>query len=91
MPKINTPVKLTVQTLEDLKRKGFKYVLIKGYTLDRRLDYIQMNHFTLVPVRELPVAPSEKEIFEPIDSEILQEWASSPDNGLTAYIEKTPG
>lgn len=89
MPKINTPIKLTVQTLEDLKRKGFQYVLIKGYTLDRRLDYIQMNHFTLVPVRELPVNPTEKEIFEPIDSEILKEWASSPDNGLTAYIEKT--
>lgn len=88
MTKSKSATRLTSQTLQDLKRKGFRFVLVKGYTLDKRLDYIQMNHFTLVPVMELPAEPGAKEIYEPIDSDILQEWADSPDRGLIAYIEQ---
>ncbi|HLZ87482.1 MAG TPA: hypothetical protein VKQ52_09590 [Puia sp.] len=79
--------RLTARRLQELKDLGFRFVLIKGYTIDRRSDYIELNHFTLVPVKELPEDPGQKEIYEPIESEILLEWASSPDNGVMAFIE----
>jgi len=79
--------RLTVKRLQELKDQGFRFVLIKGYALDRRADYIELNHFSLLPVKELPEDPAQKEIFEPIDSEILMEWASSLDTGVTAYID----
>jgi hypothetical protein len=62
--------RLTLQTLDQLKERGFRYVLVESYTLDRRLDYIEMNHFLLKPVKALPDAPGELGIFEPIDSPI---------------------
>ena len=77
--------RLTVQRLQELKDLGFRFVLVKGYALNRRSDYIELNHFVLVPVKELPEDPAEKEIFEPIESEILLEWARSPD-GVKAFI-----
>ncbi|MBS1664605.1 MAG: hypothetical protein JST68_26405 [Bacteroidetes bacterium] len=85
----NTAKLLTKQTLQELKERGFRFVLIKGYAVDRQVDYIQLNHFTLVPVVELPQDPAEKEIFEPIDSDILEEWVSDPEN-IRAYVEIDP-
>ena len=79
--------KLTDQTLQELKAKGFQYVLIKDYAPDWHLDQIQLNHFVLVPVMLLPTDPGEKEIYAPIDSEILLDWACSPDTTFEAYIE----
>jgi hypothetical protein len=79
--------KLTDQTLQELKDEGFQYVLIKDYTPDRRLDHIQLNHFILVPVMQLPTDPGEKEIFAPIDSEVLLDWVSSINPTFEAYIE----
>lgn len=80
-------IRLTHQTLQELKDKGFRYVLVKGYIPDRRHAYIELNHFVLVPVTELPVDPGKKEIYAPIDSEILLDWANSMDGGVVAYIE----
>ena len=88
MAKSKSPIRLTYQILQELKEQGFQYVLVKGYDLSRRLDYIQLTHFTLVPVRELPLEPGEKEIYAPIDSEELAEWASSRDEDYAAYIER---
>ena len=79
--------RLTKQSLQQLKDSGFQFVLIKGYTTDRRVDYIEVNYFTLVPVKDLPEDPNKKEIYEPIDSEILMEWASFPDDGAKVIIE----
>ncbi|WP_431210083.1 hypothetical protein ACQ86N_28980 [Puia sp. P3] len=90
MAKSKSPVRLTPQILHDLKRNGYQYVLIKGYTPDRRSDYIQLTNFTLVPVRQLPEGPGEKEIYAPIDSEIIEEWANSSDPALTAWIDHSP-
>ena len=78
---------MTNETLQELKAKGFKYVLIKDYVPDWHLDQIQLNHFILVPVMQLPTEPAEKEIYAPIDSEILLEWACSLDTTFEAYIE----
>jgi hypothetical protein len=80
-------IKLTNQSLQQLKDSGFRFVLIKGYTTDRRIDYIEVNYFTLVPVKDLPEDPNKKEIYESIDSEILMQWASFPDDGAKVIIE----
>jgi hypothetical protein len=80
-------IRLTKQSLQQLKDSGFRFVLIKGYTTDRRVDYIEVNYFTLIPVKDLPEDPSKMEIFESIDSEILMQWASFPDDGAKVIIE----
>lgn len=87
MAQNKSSIRLTDQTLQDLKDKGFQYVIIKGYTPDRRLDHIQLNHFVLMPVVELPTEPGEKEIYAPIDSEVLSDWAGTTDGSFEAYIE----
>ena len=80
-------VRLTEQTLQQLKDRGFQYVLIKGYGLTQKLDYIELNSFKLTPVKELPEDPALKEIYAPLDSEILLQWASSQEGGVEAFIE----
>lgn len=90
MAKSKSAIRLTSKTLQQLKEKGFRYVLVIGYIPDQRHAFIELNHFTLVPVIELPLDPSEKEIYAPIDSEILLDWANSPDDELIAYIEMSP-
>jgi hypothetical protein len=87
MAQSKSAVRLTDQTLQQLKDKGFQYVIVKGYTPDRRLDHIQLNHFILTPVVTLPTEPGEKEIYAPIDSEVLADWASTSDGSFEAYIE----
>ncbi len=87
MESSKSAIRLTKQSLQQLKDSGFRFVLIKGYTLDRRIAYIEVNYFTLVPVIELPEDPAKKEIYEPIDSDILMQWASFPDDGAKVIIE----
>jgi len=87
MAQSKSTVRLTAQTLQQLKDKGFQFVIVKGYTPDRRLDHIQLNHFILTPVVELPTEPGEKEIYAPIDSEVLADWADTSDGSFEAYIE----
>lgn len=82
--------RLTKQSLQHLKDSGFRFVLVKGYTTDRRVDYIELNYVTLTPVKNLPTDPNKKEIYEPIDSTILTEWASFPDEGFKVIIEAEP-
>ena len=78
--------RLTAQNLQNLKDLGFRFVLIKGYTPDWRADSISLNHFILAPVKHLPEDPAEKEIYEPIDSEILLDWAT-PNSEVIAFIQ----
>ncbi len=82
--------RLTKQSLQQLKDRGFRFVLIKGYTLDGRVDYIELSYFSLTPVINLPDDPTKKGIYEPIDSTILMEWATFPDEGLKVIIEAEP-
>ncbi|HWB93924.1 MAG TPA: hypothetical protein VG605_18850 [Puia sp.] len=83
----NRATRLTKRSLQQLKASGYQYVLIKGYSLSRKVDYIELNSFMLTPVRELPEDPADKEIFAPVDSEILLQWASADSHGVEAYIE----
>ena len=85
--KSSNRLRLTDRTLQELKDKGFQFVLIKSYAPDRCLDHIQLNHFILVPVMQLPTEPGEKEIYAPIDSEVLLDWVSSINPTFEAYIE----
>jgi hypothetical protein len=87
MERSRSAVRLTEHSLQQLKDSGFRFVLIKGYTTDRRVDYIEVNYFTLVPVEDLPEDPNKKEIYESIDSAILMQWASFPDDGAKVFIE----
>ena len=87
MEKPTAGTRLTKQSLRALRELGFRYVIVNGYTPDRRFDYIALNRFILVPVKELPEAPGQNGIYAPIDSDILDDWASQPDNGIKAFIE----
>lgn len=78
--------RLTRQILDKLKEKGYRYLVVESYTLDRRLDYIELNHFLLKAVKEMP-RPGDLGIFEVIDSPLLLEWADHPDNGISAYVD----
>ena len=80
-------VRLTKKTLQQLKDKGFHFVLIKGYSLSKKIDYIELNSFRLIPVKELPEDPAEKEIYAPLDSEILLEWTSAGTGTIEAFID----
>jgi hypothetical protein len=82
-----SPARLTKKTLQQLKDKGFQYVLIKGYSLSKKIDYIDFDSFRLIPVKELPEDPAEKEIYAPLDSEILLEWTSAGTGTIEAYID----
>jgi len=79
-------VRLTIQLLQQLKDKGYRYVQVKAFTQDKRLDYIDPRYFLLVPVRELSDDPDKKEIYEPINSDILLEWAGSPNVGIDVWV-----
>jgi hypothetical protein len=87
MQNSRSAIRLTNESLQHLRDSGFRFVLVKGYTTDRRVDYIELNYFTLVPVKELSEDPDRNEIYEPIDSEILSEWARFPDEGAKVMIE----
>jgi hypothetical protein len=87
MANSKSTVRLTKTSLQQLKDSGFRFVLIKGYTSDRRVDYMEFKFFTLVPVKNLPEDPNKKEIYEPINSLILLEWATFPDQGTQVVIE----
>lgn len=78
--------RLTPATLQELKDNGFRYVQVKGFTLDKRLDYMEPHYFVLVPMKELPADPGKKGIYEPIDSKMLTDWANSPNEGAKVFI-----
>ena len=78
--------RLTQQTLQKLKDKGFRYVQVKGFTQDKRLEYIEPHYFMLVPIKDLPDDPDKKEIYEPINSEILTAWANFPNEGVEVLV-----
>jgi hypothetical protein len=78
--------KLTVESLKELKRLGFRYAQVKGFTNDNRLDYIEPHYLMLFPFKELPGNSELKEIYERLDSKILMDWACSPDVGIAVRV-----
>jgi hypothetical protein len=77
---------LTPTKLQKLKNKGFRYVQVRGFTSDKRLDYVDPRYIVLVPMKDLPGEQGEKEIYEPIDSKLLMDWANEPNEGVEVLV-----
>ena len=77
---------LTMAALEALKKRGFRYVQVKGFTADKRLDYMEPRYLVLIPIMALPVDSGKVEIYESIDSKLLRDWASHPGDGMKVLI-----
>jgi hypothetical protein len=78
--------KLTPASLQSLRKKGFRYVQVQGFSPDKHLDYMEPRYFVLVPLKNLPVENDQKGIYEPIESKILNEWANAADEGFEVLI-----
>jgi hypothetical protein len=76
----------TMAALDALKKKGFKYIQVKGFTADKRLDYMEPRYLILIPIMSLPVDSGKMEIYEPIGSKLLQDWASHSGDGMKVLI-----
>lgn len=79
-------IPLTPLLLQQLKKKGFEYVRVQALTGDRMLDYIEPRYLLLIPIKELSNDPAQKGIYEPVDSNILQQWANSPDECVEVFV-----
>ena len=66
----------TLAALSALEKDGYKFVQVKGFTMDNHYDYVEPHSLVLFPMRELPAEQAGKDIYEPIDSKILQQWAA---------------
>ena len=80
---------LTSAALHKLKDKGFRYLQVKGFSSDKRLDYMEPRYFILVPLKELPQDTAHKGIYEPIDSDLLEEWANVPGGNTDVLIRSS--
>lgn len=78
---------LTADALEKLKQKGFRFMQVKGFSSDKRLDYMEPRYFILVPLKELPKDRGHQGIYEPIDSDLLQEWATIPGGNKDVLVK----
>ena len=68
-------IEFNVEALESLLNQGYKFVQVKGLTIDRHYDYVEPHYLVLVPCKELPTDPMKLDIYEPIQSELLFKWA----------------
>ena len=79
-------VALDASILEAMVKDGYKYVQIKGLDSDKRYDYLAPRFVLLVPLKELPVDPREKDIYEPIPSPLLEQWANELDDHFKVIV-----
>lgn len=68
-------IEFSVNALDNLQNEGYKFVQVKGLTIDKHYDYVEPHVLVLVPFKELPTDPMRKDIYEPIKSELLYRWA----------------
>ena len=79
-------VELNAGILKSMEKEGYRYVQIKGFGADRRYDYLAPRFLLLVPLRELPTDPREKDIYEPIPSSVLEQWANESDDRFKIIV-----
>jgi hypothetical protein len=79
---------LTFEALDSLQQKGYKYLQVKGYTLDHHLEYVEPHYLMLVPIKALSVKREQMDIYEEIDSSLIKEWAKAGNNnnGLEIFL-----
>jgi hypothetical protein len=66
---------LTAEALHSLQLKGYKYLQVQGFTIDHHAEYVEPHYLMLVPFKDLPM-----DIYEPINSELVNEWISNSAN-----------
>jgi hypothetical protein len=66
--------------LRKIEDEGYKFVQVKGLTADKHFDYIEPHCLILVPMRELPSEQEKKDIYEPVNSKLLEQWATEEDD-----------
>jgi hypothetical protein len=79
---------LSLKALQILEDKGFKFVKVKGLTLDKHYEYVEPHFLLLLPIRELPTDQSKKDIYEPIGSDLLKQWANDINSNTEVFISK---
>jgi len=77
---------LDARGLKDMEKEGYKYVQVKGLTTDKYYDYLGPRYLLLVPLKELPTDPRDKDIYEPIPSLLLEQWAKESDDHFKIVI-----
>jgi hypothetical protein len=78
----------SVSALDQLQQQGFKYVRVVGLTTDNHYDYTDPQCLLLVPLRELPSDPGQKDIYEPLQSDLLYGWANGDAGGVRIVIAR---
>ena len=79
---------LTSAALEKLRQKGYKYVQVQGFTIDHHAEYTEPHYLMLVPIKDLPTDRAKMDIYEPIDSELINSWigADPDENRLEIFL-----
>lgn len=77
---------LTIKSLQKMEADGYKYVQVKGFTMDKHFDYIEPHIMVLVPMKELPTDQNLKDIYEPTNSKLLKQWAVEENDSFTILI-----
>lgn len=82
-------VEFNAKALDSLQTRGYKYVQVKGLTMDKHYDYVDPYFLVLVPMKELPTDPMKRDIYEPIKSELLYKWAAEKNEYPQILIAST--
>ncbi len=82
----NKSIPFTLSSLKKIEADGYKFVQVKGLTMDRHYDYIEPHFLVLVPMKELPLDQADKDIYEPVPSELLKKWALEKDEYMQIVI-----
>ncbi|PZF72638.1 hypothetical protein [Taibaiella soli] len=72
----------TVSVLQNLKAKGYQFIQVEGITSTGYVDHIIGNYIVLTPFYQLPEGPGLIEVYESIESPIIQSWAESGDETI---------
>lgn len=77
---------LTLKSLRKIEDDGYKFVQVKGLTSDKHFDYIEPHCLILVPMKELPSDQDKKDIYEPVRSKLLEQWAVEDDENFPIVV-----
>jgi hypothetical protein len=72
----------TVPVLQKLKHKGYQFIQVEGVTTTGRVDHIVGSYMLLTPFYQLPERIGIIEVYESIESPIIQQWAESGDQTI---------
>ncbi len=80
---------LTLEALDDLKEKGYKYLQVQGFTQDHHPEYIAPCYLMLVPKKIMESGKNKMDIYEDISGETIIDWAKKGDDeNLHLFLAK---